>query len=69
MFKPIIHNLTRKDKGFKEIQFYNMVIACKRNRLQGQTLHEKIIAERNWKESCKDALKDVKNILGDSIYA
>lgn len=64
IFKPVIHNLTKDDKGFKEAQAYNAIIGTKQSWLKDcYTLHDKIIAERDWKSACRDALGKLENAL------
>lgn len=61
MFKPIIHNLTKDDSYYKEVQYYNKIIANKN--LKGTTLKEKIESEKLWLEECRKAFDHIKYLL------
>lgn len=56
-FVPIVHNLTPSMTGYKEIQFYNNLIA---SRPQGGMLASKLTRLREWEAKCQQALQDAK---------
>lgn len=53
MFKPIIHNLEKNHPSYEAIEKYNALISNKK--LKGYTLAEKIISEKEWIKSCRNA--------------
>lgn len=64
MFKPIVHNLLKTDKGFKECQEYNKLIGNKAHfTQQAFDLQGKIHKEQEWRSACLLALEAVKQTL------
>lgn len=62
LFTPVIHNLIPTDVGFREVQYYNLLINHKPK--VKTTLVQYILDEKVWILQCKAALANVKAVCG-----